>query len=52
MPTTPCPACGWPVEYEQGASTVGCPTITCRVSEFHPIARRVATAKEATHATS
>lgn len=36
MPTTPCPACGWPVEYEHGASTVGCPTITCRVSEFRP----------------
>jgi len=39
MPTTPCPACAWPVEYDHGATTVGCPTITCRVAEFHPTPR-------------
>lgn len=39
MPTTPCPACAWPVEYEAGATTIGCPTIQCRVSEFYPTTR-------------
>lgn len=39
MPTTPCPACGSPTEYENGAATVGCPTAKCRVSEFHTTPR-------------
>lgn len=39
MPTATCPSCGWPVEHEAGASTIGCPIITCRVAEFHPTIR-------------
>lgn len=36
MPTTPCPACGSPVTYNSGVSTLGCPKIECRVVEFYP----------------
>lgn len=49
MPTTPCPACGWPVTYDTSASTIGCPSITCRVSEFYPLPRLTRRPTEARH---